>query len=75
MNNNWQSKTILIGAVVGAVAGVVGALILIQQADKNETRPQISAGDGVKIGLGLLAVLGLRADRGARESTLLFAAN
>jgi len=66
MKNNWQSKTLMIGAVVGAVAGVIGALILIQQAEKNETTPQLSAGDGVKIGLGLLAVLRLMAELGMR---------
>jgi hypothetical protein len=66
MNNNWQSKVMLIGAIVGAVAGVIGASILIQQAQKNNTQPQLSAGDGVKVGLGVLAVLRLLAELGSR---------
>lgn len=66
MNNNWQSKVMLIGAIVGAVAGVIGASILIQQAQKNNTQPQLSAGDGVKVGLGVLAVLRLLAELSSR---------
>ena len=66
MNENWKTKTLLIGAAVGVITGLVGALILIQAADKAETRPQISAGDGVKVGLGVMAVLRLLADLGTR---------
>lgn len=66
MNNNWQSKIILIGAIVGAIAGVIGAIIMVQQAQKNDTRPQLTAGDGVKVGLSVLAVLKLLADLGTR---------
>ena len=56
----------LIGAIVGAIAGVIGASILIQQAQKNNTQPQLTAGDGVKVGLGVLAVLRLLAELGTR---------
>jgi hypothetical protein len=64
MNADWKTKSLLIGAVAGAVAGVIGAMILIQAADKANTKPQISAGDGVKVGLGVLAVLRLLSDLG-----------
>ena len=66
MNNNWQTKVIVIGAIVGAVAGIIGASILIQQAQKNNTQPQLTPGDGVKVGLGVLGVLRLLADSGTR---------
>lgn len=66
MENNWKTKTLLIGGVVGAVIGVIGALVLVQQADKAQSRPQLTAGDGVKVGLGVLAVLKLLAELGAR---------
>lgn len=66
MNTNWRTKAIILGAVLGTVAGIVGAIILVQQAEKNATRPQLSAGDGVKVGLSVLAVLKLLADLGSR---------
>lgn len=66
MNNNWQTKTMVIGAVIGAVMGVIGAYILVQASEKAGGRPQISAGDGVKVGLGVMAVLRLLADLGSR---------
>jgi len=66
MNANWKTKTLLIGAAVGIVTGLLGAFILIQAAEKAETRPQLSAGDGVKVGLGVLAVMRLLADLGTR---------
>lgn len=66
MNENWKTKTLLIGAAVGIVTGLIGAYILIQAADKAQSRPQISAGDGVKVGLGVMAVLRLLADLGTK---------
>ncbi len=66
MNIDWKVKTMLICGVVGAAAGLIGALILVQQSEKNETVPQLTAGDGVKIGLSMLAVLKLLADTGSR---------
>lgn len=66
MNENWKTKILLIGAAVGVVTGVIGALILIQASEKAKTRPRLSAGDGVKVGLGVLAVLRLLADLGTR---------
>lgn len=66
MESNWKTKTLLIGGVVGAVIGIIGALVLVQQADKAQSRPQLTAGDGVKVGLGVLAVLKLLAELGAR---------
>jgi hypothetical protein len=66
MNENWKTKTLLIGAAVGIATGLIGAYILIQAADKAQTHPQISAGDGVKVGLGVMAVLRLLSELGTR---------
>lgn len=66
MENKWKTKTLLVGGVIGAVIGIIGALVLIQQAEKTQSRPQLTAGDGVKVGLGVLAVLKLLAELGTR---------
>jgi gas vesicle protein len=59
---NWKTKTVLIGTSVGAVTGLIAALIILQRAEKNETTPKLSAGEGVKVGMGILGVLRMLAD-------------
>jgi len=58
----WKSKTLLIGAGVGLFTGLVAAMIIIQRAEQQQAKPKISAGEGVKVGLGLLGVLKLLTD-------------
>jgi hypothetical protein len=59
---NWKTKTLIIGAVVGLAIGLLGAYIVIQRSEQLDTLPELSPGDGVKVGLGVLGVLRLVAD-------------
>ncbi len=60
--SNWQARTLVLGALIGAVTGLVGAAIIIQSANKKAISPSMSAGDGVKVGLSVLSVLRMLAD-------------
>lgn len=59
---NWKTKTLLIGTTVGAITGLVAAVIIMQRAERNETSPKLTAGDSVKVGMGVLGVLRMLAD-------------
>jgi hypothetical protein len=59
---NWKTKTLIIGAVIGAVTGLVASYMIIQRAEKLNDTPQVSVGDGVKVGLGVLGLLRLVSD-------------
>ena len=63
----WKSRTLLIGAIVGAVTGVIAAMVIVQRADESKQTPRITAGDGVKVGLGVLGVLRMLADMGSKK--------
>jgi hypothetical protein len=64
MNNtqNWKIKTIIIGTIIGALTGATAAFIVVQQSEKKNTKPQLNAGEGVKLGLGVLGLLRLVSD-------------
>ncbi len=57
MSDNWKLKTLLLGVGLGAVTGLIASLIIVQKAEQTESRPELSAGDGVKVGLGVLTLL------------------
>ena len=63
--DNWRTKTLLIGTVLGAVVGAGAAYLLIQRAERQNTRLNVSAGEGVRLGLlvfGLLRQVALLGD-------------
>jgi hypothetical protein len=53
----WKTNTLIIGAVLGALAGLGGAYLLIQNAERQGNVVSINAGDGVKLGLLLMGTL------------------
>jgi hypothetical protein len=65
--DNWKMKTLILGGVIGAVAGLMAAYVLISRAENEQTRPQLTAGDGVKVGIGLLGLLRLISDSSIRK--------
>ena len=55
VDNSWKTKTLVVGAVLGALTGVGAAYLLIRQAD--ESGVQFSSKEGVKLGITLLGLL------------------
>lgn len=53
----WTPKVLLISALLGALVGVSAAYLLIQNAERKGKTPEISAGEGVKLGLLILGLL------------------
>jgi len=62
MDSQWKKKTLLITVALGAALGILAGLILVQRSEQTQTQPQLTAGDGVKVGLGVLGVLRLLSD-------------
>lgn len=54
MRNN---KLLLGGALVGAVIGLIAAMLINRRAEKNESETAITAGEGVKLGVLVFGLL------------------
>jgi len=52
-----KSRTLLFGALVGALTGLIAAMLLNRRADKNENGTAITAGDGMKLGMLVFGLL------------------
>ncbi len=66
-DDSWKMKALIIGGVVGLAAGIIAATIFIQRAEMSQAKPQITAGEGVKVGIGVLGVLRMISDLGTRK--------
>ena len=54
MNKNG---TLLFGALIGAVTGLVAAILLTRRAEKNEREIAITSGEGLKLGVLVFGLL------------------
>ena len=54
MNKN---STILFGALIGAVTGLVAAILLTRRAERDERETAITTGEGLKLGILVIGLL------------------
>ncbi|MFN2302224.1 MAG: hypothetical protein ACK2TV_00695 [Anaerolineales bacterium] len=59
MNKNSKAKTMVLGAVIGALAGLASAYLLIKRAEDTEEKPALTPGEGLQLGLGVLGLMRL----------------
>ena len=56
-SDTWKTKTLAIGAVLGALVGISAAYLLVQKAERENGKVNVPTGDGLKIGLTVLGLL------------------
>ena len=66
-NESWKTKTFIIGAIIGTLTGLGAAYLIVQRAQAENTRPALTAGEGLKIGLGVMTLLRLVSDIGGMK--------
>jgi hypothetical protein len=64
---SWKTKTIISGALLGAILGIGGAYLLIHNAEKHGKTISISMRDGLKLSLLLIGTLRQVAQLGDEE--------
>ena len=54
MKSNWKAKALIIGGLIGALAGIGATFIMVRRSDEP---PEMCATDGIKLGLLLLGLV------------------
>jgi len=52
-----KSNTILFGALIGAVTGLVAAILLTRRAERSERETALTTGEGLKLGVLVFGLL------------------
>jgi len=52
-----NSRVLLGGALIGAITGLIAAMLLNRRAEKNESETAITAGEGIKLGVLVFGLL------------------
>lgn len=52
-----QNRVILGGALIGALTGLIAAILLTRRAEKNNSETAITTGEGMKLGVLVFGLL------------------
>lgn len=56
-DQNWKTRTYLIGALVGALTGLGVALVLVKRSEELGEPLKLGTREGLQLGVGLLGLL------------------
>jgi hypothetical protein len=54
---SWKKKVIVVGAIIGAIIGVIASRMLLAEAEETDNRQALTTQKGVKIGMLILGLL------------------
>lgn len=54
---SYETRVLAIGSLIGALVGLAGAFLFIKNNERKGTEPHVSAGEGVKLSLIIMALL------------------
>ncbi|MBK6645077.1 MAG: hypothetical protein IPG44_04880 [Anaerolineales bacterium] len=52
-----NTRLLLGGALIGAMTGLIAAMLINRRAEKNESETAITAGEGIKLGVLVFGLL------------------
>ena len=52
-----RNTTLLAGALIGAVTGLIAAMLLNRRAERNESETAITTGEGLRLGVLVFGLL------------------
>ena len=56
-DSNWKARTLIVGALAGALTGLGVAYVLIQRAEQEGEMPKLRSSEGIRLGMGVLGLL------------------
>ena len=63
-----KSRTLLTGVLIGAITGLIAAMLLTRRAEKDERTTAMTAGEGLKLGVLVFGLLRAIASLGDDKS-------
>ena len=57
--NDKNTRTLVIGTIIGALTGLAASYVLLKRADENEKELRITPQEGVKLGVGIASMFKL----------------
>jgi hypothetical protein len=54
---SYETRVLAAGSIIGALVGLAGAFLMIKNNERKGTELQVSAGEGVKLSLIIMALL------------------
>ena len=56
-NQNWKTRVLIVGGVIGALLGVTAGLLYVRMAEESGGPQKVSTGNVVKLALAALGVV------------------